>query len=577
MDQKFSIVPSSEEKASYAGTKSTSSTFNKYWIWEIVLCIGSLAALLAVIVVLLEYDGQALPDWPYGITINSILSWITQLLTTCMIAVVAACLSQSKWIYFSKDERPLADMDMYDSASRGPLGCIAFLTPKRLGARNSATLGVVVTILSVGVGPFVQQMATVRNVSVASGVPASAPRTEGFSDITSDQGEPSQTMLAAIYGSLYAASDKSKSSSNRTLASATPDCPTGNCYIPPFQSLAVCSSCRDITHLLSRAEGIGQCLYQYEYNYTLPNGLYLRARDPPLNNSATIAAITSEDLPIQEDFGFNSFVNFTAIQIAHDDKLSNATAAQCSLYWCVNTYSVQVENNRAYETIHDTYYTKNALDTTYVRLPAAENQTTANYAVDSATTYSLGNWFDDKLTFNNSISQTICQTDGPLGVRSTEFLQPMLSSTIPDVFSALAAGMSATVRRANMTVLPLAGDDRWQFRSGVAQAQGTAKTMQTQVQVRWGWITLPALLFILTAAFLAMTAFESGAIRLRAWKMSTTPLLCSGLDRRIQEDLMASGDPQMAQRLAKGVRVTLANGQEIGDVWRLDTLQTAVH
>jgi hypothetical protein len=91
-------------------------------------------------VVLLEYDGQGFPDWPYGITINSILSWITQLLTASMTAVVATCLSQSKWIYFSEGERPLADMDMYDSASRGPLGCIAFLTPGRLGTRYVSAL-----------------------------------------------------------------------------------------------------------------------------------------------------------------------------------------------------------------------------------------------------------------------------------------------------------------------------------------------------------------------------------------------------------------------------------------------------
>jgi hypothetical protein len=327
-------------------------------------------------------------------------------------------------------------------------------------------------------------MATIDNVWVDSEIPASAPRTEGFSDAMSTQAEPSQKMLSAIFGSLYATSDKTSASSKTTLTSATPDCPTGNCDIPPFQSLAVCSSCRDITHLLSQTGGFGPCVDQYEYNYTLPNGLYLRARDLPQNGSGTIAAMVSENLPIPEDFGFNSFVNFTAIQIPQGAKLSNATAAQCSLYWCVNTYSVHMKNNRAYETVHDTYYTQNARGTTYIRPRAKENQTAPIFAVYSATTYTLGSWFYDKLTFNNTFFETVCQTDSSLRLRSTEFLQPMMISTIPDVFSRLAAGMTATVRKANMTVLPLTGNDNWQLRPGVEPARGTSKMMQPQIRVQ---------------------------------------------------------------------------------------------
>lgn len=112
--------------------KSLSSKVNDYWVWEIASCIGSVIALAAVIGVLLEYNGEALPDWPYGITINSVLSWITQFLTACMVAAVASGISQFKWLNFSTGDRTLAEMNSYDWASRGPLGCAAFLWTSRL-------------------------------------------------------------------------------------------------------------------------------------------------------------------------------------------------------------------------------------------------------------------------------------------------------------------------------------------------------------------------------------------------------------------------------------------------------------
>ncbi|OJJ88722.1 DUF3176 domain-containing protein [Aspergillus glaucus CBS 516.65] len=118
-EEDISIPPSGDEEEadqikSSKQIKPLASKINDYWIWEIASYTGSLIAMVAIVFVLLEYNGKSLPDWPYGITINSVLSWISQIFTTCMIGAVTSCLSQFKWIHFNEGDRSLVDMNMYD-------------------------------------------------------------------------------------------------------------------------------------------------------------------------------------------------------------------------------------------------------------------------------------------------------------------------------------------------------------------------------------------------------------------------------------------------------------------------------
>lgn len=136
-DREFTLVPMSAEEAENKPHKTRPRRlwlggFNDYWIWEAGLCLVSLVALVCVVGVLWVYDGKPLPSWPYGTTINSVLSWITQVLTACMVGAVEPCLSQSKWIYFSSGNRSLGKMDSYDWASRGPLGCLVFIWTSKM-------------------------------------------------------------------------------------------------------------------------------------------------------------------------------------------------------------------------------------------------------------------------------------------------------------------------------------------------------------------------------------------------------------------------------------------------------------
>lgn len=114
------------QKLSDSG-KTLQSKINDYWVYEILSWVGSLGALLAIVDVLLANDKKSLPDLPWGITINSVLSWLSQIYNALTLATVASCIGQSKWVAFSHSWKKLVDFNSFGSASSGVLGSVAFL------------------------------------------------------------------------------------------------------------------------------------------------------------------------------------------------------------------------------------------------------------------------------------------------------------------------------------------------------------------------------------------------------------------------------------------------------------------
>jgi hypothetical protein len=97
------------------------------WLYEMLSLLIAMAAFACVVVVLRKYENKPSPQWPSGITLNSVVSWIATIFRTCLLMPVAECISQLSWVWFSQKTRPLDDTCYYDSASRGPLGSLKLL------------------------------------------------------------------------------------------------------------------------------------------------------------------------------------------------------------------------------------------------------------------------------------------------------------------------------------------------------------------------------------------------------------------------------------------------------------------
>lgn len=151
------------------------------WTAEILCTLLGLASIAAMAAILFAMDGKPQPHWSVPIQPNSLISIFSTVSSCAFMSAVAQCISQSKWVHFKKGGRVI-DLQRFDQASRGAWGSLQFLA--RLGFCNKiAIAGSLITIASLAIGPFTQQIIEypVRQRSLGTGLSlASTARGEGM-------------------------------------------------------------------------------------------------------------------------------------------------------------------------------------------------------------------------------------------------------------------------------------------------------------------------------------------------------------------------------------------------------------
>ena len=133
LQQAPSLEPSSHsaEKKEFVEepeeTRSSNSRHKGSWWPEIISWIISFLCMVAVVVVLLRYNKGPLPEWWFGMTLNTFLTIMSITATTVLAVPLANGISQLKWIHFYERKAPIVDMQIYDDASRGFWGSLYFL------------------------------------------------------------------------------------------------------------------------------------------------------------------------------------------------------------------------------------------------------------------------------------------------------------------------------------------------------------------------------------------------------------------------------------------------------------------
>ncbi|KAL3293493.1 hypothetical protein RB213_013712 [Colletotrichum asianum] len=235
-----------------------------------------------MIVVPALYHEAPEEDWPFSISINTVIALLTTLMRATMLVAVAEVIGQMKWRFFDDQQRPLSDLQHFDHASRGVLG-----SAKIIWFARSSFLTVVaalVMVTSVAVGPFTQQaVRTVPCSQTVSGVNASLPISHfvpGGRDSVFRVGAGMWQISTSMKGAMVNGLVNPTSNDNRVQAI----CETGNCTFPSssagvtHSSIGMCSSCFDTTNLISVQDLTGTTSLDYS-NYTLPNNQLVRPAD----------------------------------------------------------------------------------------------------------------------------------------------------------------------------------------------------------------------------------------------------------------------------------------------------------
>ncbi|KAK4219449.1 hypothetical protein QBC37DRAFT_135978 [Rhypophila decipiens] len=358
----------------------------KFWrLWgaEILSLSVSIATFCAMIILLRIYQDQPTSKWHSAISLNSIIAILSVLFKSSLALPLTAGLSHLKWSRFLAKQRPLSEMAQFDKASRDPWGSLGLIYSQIIAKENPflVLLGGLTLILAVATEPFAQATVDYYSCPQLSSHGAAKIPAHNFYDPSIRTLRPGtrtldlESQLATYRGLLNPAPNSSLSIADNV------DCVTGNCTFPhdstgaTFATLAMCSSCTDISSQLTRSEepdtkhpGFVDAIF-----YTLPTGaraeIWLTGRsyvitmhivDRPLNNTEG----TLEDWPIYTmdavvlqrtnctDDPKNPLCPDAASQDYYEYRRQwdNPSAWSCSLIPCVKTYTASVTNGVYNET-----------------------------------------------------------------------------------------------------------------------------------------------------------------------------------------------------------------------------------
>jgi hypothetical protein len=284
-----------------------------------------------------------------------------------LVVVVSQIISQRKWEWYAAtQERPLSHMQQFDSGSRGSVGAFNLL-PTVILKDQITFMAALILFASFLVGPAVQQASrTVECTIEAPGLNASmpfahyVPRRQGYG-VPSSPGSPYAIPDVDLTAAILSAVTVPDGLENQIRGS----CSTGNCTFPrgdpvdiqgggsadsgvtTHSTVGMCNRCADITSFVSRNETSEFCVQS-----SLPNNFSISrcaggSDIVMIRPSLDLSWMGADLTPDLRAIARWSHVNATFLSIAQNDSI---TAAMCSLYPCVRTYTSSINNSDVQET-----------------------------------------------------------------------------------------------------------------------------------------------------------------------------------------------------------------------------------
>ncbi|KAF2828242.1 hypothetical protein CC86DRAFT_207108 [Ophiobolus disseminans] len=536
---------------------------NGTWTFEILALAVALGAVASIIGVVFRYNGRALPDWPHDITLNALIALLATVANATMSVCLSSGLSQAKWIRFKQRAAPLSDMEAFDDASRGSWGSMKLLTTAKGGSLG--TFGAIVAILGLALGPFAQQIATYKVRSVESDVGAIIPRALNYTGAlvgnTSSTGYvPILPLKAAVYNGLFA-------ESNRPAASLQFTCQSGNCAWEPFDTLAVCHECTDISSLIMRycPPEMGLSPNMSSCGWQVPQGAHL-------NTSSDVFSMTSFIPSAYGDMPHSTMIRiiFMGTELHNVKDALNPWATQCSLQACVNTLSSSVINGTLHENVTQTVLNHTVVDISSPKSTSdyhvyIQGKSDTSYLLGMGALLSVRGWFGAIFTNGSAtrttsdFSRSITDSDRAVVVNLTVGISSGETFFDTDIVTAFYWNHYEYAGGINMLMNDLAVSMTTAFRGfmGAVPTNGTSTTVESYVHVRWGFAVLPVVVVVSCLLFLLASMVMTRTSNTQLWKSSALAALFHGLDQETREKFQAEDSLHAKKKQAEEVKVKL--------------------
>jgi hypothetical protein len=136
------------------------------WGEEITSIVFGFICMMLALTVLICMDDKPLAVWKLSVQPTTAIAFLSTITRAALIFPLSECIGHLKWEFFDQP-RSLYFMQIFDAASRGPLGAFNFLWRARLGSPVTAVAASVM-ILSLLLQPFMQQTIVIstRNIPV---------------------------------------------------------------------------------------------------------------------------------------------------------------------------------------------------------------------------------------------------------------------------------------------------------------------------------------------------------------------------------------------------------------------------
>ncbi|KAF7541034.1 hypothetical protein G7054_g953 [Neopestalotiopsis clavispora] len=466
---------------------------------------------------------RPLPDWTFFISLNATVALLITASKAGAMFSIGSCFSQSKWLHYRKSTRKLEELDLFEEASRGPLGALVMLFTSWIWIKPLLLIGSIATVLALGVDTFGQLLVNIdssRDIEIQdgrasfgfthkydSGVASQFPDVEG-GGLMANTSTLDTTMQGAIYKALFDVNAQS-------VFNCTSRCVWKQTYV----TLGFATNCTDVTaetHVTIRMDnntGMGQW-----FNMSTPGNITLRAGYSPTSwlTLAQVAAVDLldrfsmgtpiENLPISSEFARIAVLTAAVDQAGDTDTVSDIYPEG----WKVSECTVGLA---AYE---------------YSNISASGNQ----FRIGNTTTIPLtsGQLKSTMLTFSQSNIPNMTVQGIDLAGLNAFFTSSRFSGSTYSGESrpSESTGMGDVMRKGDVPTLfkNMADSMTEQLRSGYnITAEGFTVESVVFVQVRWQWLSLPVFVLVAAACQLGYTMVSCQIDQRPLWKSSVVAVL----------------------------------------------------